>query len=190
MQNRRIWAFAIVGTLIAPLFGIVAAKLVGGGLTFLKPINPPSWPGGVVLFPPLIFLLPTMWRWPRAWLVLLLAGHDLDRSIPIVIRANQRSGGKIHYGLVNVPLWRKRGARAALSPSPKISRCSSLLVPIWLHEGSPGALLAGPPDRPWRSQSSPYSPLALILGMGLAFVQTTDEIKAAMWESYRPWYYL
>src|SRR3981081_487856 len=96
-QTRRRWSMVVVGTMIAAGFGVVGAKLAGGGLSALHILNPPSMPGGIVVFP-LLLLVPALWRWPRTSLIVLLAGTTVIEQFQYSIGPITQ-GGRVHKGL-------------------------------------------------------------------------------------------
>ena len=182
VQSRRTWSFVIAGSLLALGFGVVAAKtgqwrvdraeadqsaLLAGRDRTLSP-NPAS--AGYVAM-------------ATSLLVVLLVGTTLIDQFqssfgPI------NAAGTIHYGIVNVPLWR------SLSKGSFITSAEILMFILLLIWAMKGALA-----RSWQVPNSPLAKsifglfaTALIIGMGLGVVHH-GQIKAAMWE-LRPWYYL
>jgi hypothetical protein len=181
-QDRKVWIAVVVGTVISVVFGVIAAKLAGGGLSALHPINPPSWPGGIVLFPVLL-LLPVLWRWPRGSLLALLAGTTVIDQFQYTIGPTT-IGGKSYPGLINVPLFRSLSKGSFVTPAEIVM---FLLLAIWMMKGALNHSWDVPRSALSKSIMAMYA-LALILGVGLGFLYH-GQIKVSLWE-LRPWYYL
>ena len=185
-QNRRIGLIVIAGTMVAAGFGVVAAKLATGGLSALHIVNPPSWPGGIVVFP-LLLLLPVAWRWPRACLVALLAGSTLIDQFQYTIVATANDGttsGKVHEGWINVPLFRSLSKGSFVTPAETLL---FILLLIWLLKGALKHSWDVPRSSLAKAMAVMFG-LALVLGLGLGTVHHGN-IKISLWE-LRPWYYL
>jgi hypothetical protein len=182
--TRRAWSTIVVGAMVAVAFGVVAAKLSGGHLTALNVVNPPSLPGGIVLFP-LVLVPIALWRWPQAGLVTLLVGTTLIEQFEYTIGPTSRFG--VSYKGVfteHIPLFRSLSKGSFVTPTEMLL---FVLLLIWLMKG---AL-----DHTWHVPHSPLAKaiaamyaIAIVVGMGLGVVHHGN-MKVALWE-LRPWYYL
>ena len=130
-QTRRTWSLAVTGTVVAAAFGVVAAKLVSGGLTALHVVNPPSMPGGIVVFP-LLLLLPVLWRWPRAALVALLAGTTVIEQFQYSFGPVTKAG-RVYNGPFNIPLFHSLSKGSFVTPAEML--LFALLL-IWMMKGA------------------------------------------------------
>jgi hypothetical protein len=181
-QTVRAWSMVVVGTMIAAVFGIIAAKLVGGGISVLHDINPPQMPGGIVLFP-LLLVIPAILRWPRATLVGLLAGSLVIDQFQYTI-ASDTPGGTVYKGPINVPLFRSLTTGSFITPFEIIA---VILLVIWLIKGAA--------EHSWHVPRSPLAKsiatlfaVAVLVGLGLGLVHH-GQFKESLWE-LRPWYYV
>jgi hypothetical protein len=177
-QTRRAWSLTVAGTVVAAGFGVAAAKLVNGGLSVLHVVNPPSMPGGIVLFP-LILVLPALWRWPRAGLVALLAGTTLIEQFQYTFGPAK---GPVYKGPFNIPLFHSLSKGSFVTPAELLL---FVLMVIWLMKG---ALQHSwqVPRSPLAKSIAAFLAIAVVIGFGLGLVHH-GQMKVALWE-LRPWY--
>jgi hypothetical protein len=181
-QTRRIWWMVVAGTMAAAGLGVVAAKLAEGRLTFLHILNPPSMPGGIVVFP-LLLVLPAVWRWPRAALVALLAGTTLIDQFqysfgPLPIT------GRDYRGHINIPLFRSLSKGSFVSPAEVVLL---ILLVIWLMKGAIEHDWHVPRSPVAKSLAAMYA-IAVVVGLGVGLAHH-GQMKVGLWE-LRSWYYL
>ena len=180
-QRRGAWSIVGAGTVLAAVFGVIAAKLVGGGLSALHPINPPSMPGGIVVFP-LLLLLPVLWRWPRASLVALLAGTTLIDQFQYSF--GPATNPAEYKGHINIPLFRSLSNGSFVSPAEIL--LFALLL-IWLMKGALAHNWHVPRSPLAKSIAAIYV-VSLVVGLGIGRLHH-GQIKIALWE-FRDWYYV
>lgn len=181
-QARRRWSIVLGGMVVAAGFGVVAAKLVAGGLSALHFMNPASWPGGIVLFP-LILVVPAIIRWPRAALIGLLAGTTVVDQFQYTIGPVVPYGPS-YKGPINIPLFRSLTKGSFVTP---VEIITALLLVVFLMKGAH--------DRNWHVPRSALAKsiaallvLAVVLGLGSCLAHHGD-FNEALWQ-LRPWYFV
>jgi len=181
-RTRRVWLTVVAGIALAVLFGVIAAKLVGGGLTALAPINPPNLPGGIVVFT-LLLIIPPLIRWPRGAIIFLLAGTTLIDQFSLTIGPTV-TGGPSAKVLPNIPLFRSLTTGSFITPAEVLL---FVLLVTWLMKGAR--------EHDWHVPRSPLAKsmlflylLSVVVGAGLG-VAHHGQFKEILWE-LRPWYAL
>ncbi len=183
-QARRIWSTVAAGSALAFVFGVVSAKLTGGGLTALAPINPPNMPGGIVVFA-LLLLVPAAIRWPRGALVALLAATTLVDQFALTITPGTTGTtivGPMAKVSPDIPFFRSLTTGSFVTPAEMVIL---VLLIIWLAKGAR--------DHCWHVPRSPLAKsiaamyvVTIVVGAGLG-VAHHGQFKEIIWEA-RPWY--